>query len=233
MDRSRRTSWLVVAALIGLAIAGVLLYPIASAWVTNFTFRREVAGMQRDFPDKDPHFQETLTMLLGEAKRYNEELVSVGQLPLSDPFTSEQPSFDLSGFAIFDYVIGFLSIEAIDVDVPILLGANAYGLERGAVQITQSSLPIGGASTNAVIAAHRNEATTMFRDLGKLDLGDTIRIRNYWDILTYQVVEIRIINPADVGELTIQPGRDLVTLITEHPPGQSSQRYVVIAERIE
>ena len=40
---------------------------------------------------------------------------------------------------------------------------------------------------------------------------------NLWETLTYRVCEIRIIDPSDVDEILIQPGRELLTLLTCHP----------------
>ena len=56
-------------------------------------------------------------------------------------------------------------------------------------------------------------------------------MENFRETLTYTVAETRIIEPTDIGELLIQDGRDLVTLVTCHPLGSNAQRYVVYCER--
>ena len=57
---------------------------------------------------------------------------------------------------------------------------------------------------------------------------------NLWETLTYRVSEIRIIDPSDVDEILIQPGRELLTLLTCHPYASGGrQRYVVYCERSE
>ena len=45
------------------------------------------------------------------------------------------------------------------------------------------------------------------------------------------MAELKIIDPADISSVLIQPGRDLLTLSTCHPYTQNYQRYLVIAER--
>ena len=54
---------------------------------------------------------------------------------------------------------------------------------------------------------------------------------NLWDTTIYEVVEIKIIMPNEVEKILIQPGRELVTLMTCHPYASGGrQRYLVICE---
>ena len=56
-------------------------------------------------------------------------------------------------------------------------------------------------------------------------------ITNLWETLTYTVSEIKVIEPNEIDEILIQPGRDLVTLLTCHPYGSGGRyRYVVYCE---
>ena len=73
----------------------------------------------------------------------------------------------------------------------------------------------------------------MFRDIEALEVGDKIYIENFREKLTYQVTEIRIIEPTDIDQLLIQEGKDMVTLVTCHPYGYNYQRYVVFCERVK
>ena len=119
-----------------------------------------------------------------------------------------------------------------EIELPILLGANTENMKQGAVHLIETSYPIGGENTNCVLAAHRGYSrAAMFRDIEKLELGDEIYIRNFRETLVYRVVQLQVISPTDVGQLLIQDGRDLVTLITCHPYGHNYQRYVVYCER--
>ena len=62
--------------------------------------------------------------------------------------------------------------------------------------------------------------------------GDTVTITNLWETLTYAVVDVKIIQPDQVDKIKIQPGRDLLTLITCHPYASGGrQRLVVYCER--
>ena len=66
----------------------------------------------------------------------------------------------------------------------------------------------------------------------RIGAGDTVSITNLWQTLTYEVREIKIISPDDVNAILIQPGRDLITLLTCHPYASGGkQRYLVFCER--
>ena len=71
----------------------------------------------------------------------------------------------------------------------------------------------------------------MFRDIQSIQIGDKIQLTTPWETLIYRVCDLKIINPDDSGEILIQEGRELVTLLTCHPYTQNYQRYLVCAER--
>ena len=152
---------------------------------------------------------------------------------MQDPFSFEQPAIDLADFGLDGNIIGFVSIPKMDIELPILLGANKLNMREGAAHLTGTSYPIGGRDTNCVLAAHRAYSKApMFRDIQKLQIGDDVIIRNFRETLIYRVTELQVISPTDVQELLIQEGRDLVTLITCHPYRHNYQRYVVYCERV-
>jgi len=164
---------------------------------------------------------------------YNEKLYAEKQKDLVDVISYSQPNFSLMQFGFDEEMIGYLSIPKMDVRLPIYLGTNQENMRKGAAHLTQTSLPVGGINTNAVIAAHRGMSTAaMFRDIEKLVIDDAVTITNYRETLCYQVSEIKIINPTDIEQILIQPDRDLITLITCHPYRHNYQRYVVYCKRV-
>ena len=119
--------------------------------------------------------------------------------------------------------------------MPVYFGASDSHLAAGAAVLGNTSAPIGGMSTNCVIAGHRGwYGTDYFRHIDRLQVDDTVTITNLWETLTYTVVGIQIIQPHEVNRIKIQPGRDLLTLITCHPYASGGrQRLVVYCERRE
>ena len=65
--------------------------------------------------------------------------------------------------------------------------------------------------------------------LEELTEGSTIYITNPWETLTYTVQSVRTASPRKTDELTIQEGRDLLTIFTCSYP--NSRRVIVTCER--
>lgn len=223
---------LVVAfALLGIG-AAVLLYPRWTAW----QYSRQVTEQHTRFSSQvtlaAKESNSLLDQLYQELQRRNQTLYETNQADLRDPFSYEEPGVSLAEYGLQDDIIGFVQIPALDLELPIVLGANEEHLKQGAAHLTQTSYPIGGENTNCVLAAHRGYyKAPMLREVERLQIGDTVYVQNFRETLTYTVEELRIIDPTDVDALLIQPGRDLLTLVTCHPLGGNSQRYVVYCVR--
>lgn len=166
---------------------------------------------------------------------YNNTIYAQGQSGLSCEYDYQKPSFILADYGLDDEVFGVITIPAMDLEMPIYLGATTKHMADGAAHMSQTSLPIGGENTNCVIAGHRGySGASYFRYIEKLRLGDEITITNLWETLTYKVVEIKIIYPYEVEQILIQDGRELLTLLTCHPYASGGrQRYLVFCERVE
>lgn len=168
-----------------------------------------------------------------DMKSYNAFLYETSQSGLSNPSAYEQPSFTLSDYGLESEVFGVISIPRLDVELPLYLGATKQHMADGAAHMSQTSLPIGGSNTNCVIAGHRGwNGAAYFLYLPQLEPGDVVTVTTLWETLSYQVVEETVISPNDVDAIRIQPGRELLTLLTCHPPASGGkQRYLVICER--
>ena len=166
---------------------------------------------------------------------YNRQIWAEKQEGLCDPWSYQQPSFTLGEYGLEDEVFGVISIPAIDLEMPLYLGATSSHLAKGAAHLSQTSLPIGGMNTNCVIAGHRGfNGAIYFRNVPKLKIGDEVIITNLWETMTYTVTETQIILPNEVDQILIQEGRDMITLLTCHPYASGGrQRYLVICERAE
>ena len=167
-------------------------------------------------------------------QEYNREIYENKQEDFRDAWSYQSPSFELSDWGLKENMIGYINIPRMKVNLPIYLGATTENMKKGAVNLSQTSLPLGGENTNCVIAAHRGySGAAMFREIEKLQIGDEVTVTNLWETLSYKVVETKVILPTDTQEVLIQKGRDLVTLITCHPYRHNYQRYVVYCERLE
>lgn len=172
--------------------------------------------------------------LYAAMQAYNEEIAANGQRDLRDPWAYTVPALDFSAYGLVeDAAIGVVAIPAIDVRLPIYSGASSGHLSKGAALLSQTSFPIGGASTNAVIGAHRGWGGEDFlRNVEDVRCGDEVIITNYWETLHYTVAEIKIIRPNEISQVLIQPDRDLLTVFTCHPYASGGRyRYLLICER--
>lgn len=167
--------------------------------------------------------------------RYNNELLASRQSALSSKSAYEVSQFKLADYGLDSQVFGIISIPKMDLEMPLYLGASEANMANGAAVLSQTSIPIGGIGTNAVIAGHRGwSGYKYFMDIELLELGDEVTITNLWDSLTYQVVDIQIVSPDDVDAILIQQGRDMITLLTCHPPNTGGRyRYLVFCERVK
>ena len=183
----------------------------------------------------EPTEEQLYPDLWADMTAYNETIYAEGQSGLSCQYDYQKPSFILADYGLEDEVFGVISIPAMDLNMPIFLGATEKHMAEGAAHMSQTSLPIGGNNTNCVIAGHRGYGgASYFRYIEKLQIGDTVSVTNLWETLEYRVVQIKIIYPYQVEEILIQEGRELLTLLTCHPYASGGkQRFLVICERVK
>lgn len=221
---------LLLAALLALVGLVLILWP----FVHGSRLETQAADTVQTFLAErgdEPQYPELLAAL----QEYNRCIFAEQQSGLVDLEACEAPAADLTSYGIADEVFGVLEIPAMGLTMPVYLGASNEHLAQGAAVLGQTSAPIGGDNTNSVIAGHRGwQGADYFRYIDRLQKGDTVQLTNLWDTLTYEVVDIQIIQPHEVEKIKIQPNRDLLTLLTCHPYASGGkQRYVVWCERIE
>lgn len=217
---------------------GVIMYPLVQQWLFDWQVEETVEefdAMSEELRDGKDEFELDLSALRAAMEAYNLDIYENGQEGFRDAWSYQVPSFDLTEWGLPDNMVAYLRIPAMGVTLPVYLGANTANMAIGAAHLSQTSLPIGGENVNTVIAAHRGmwSGLAMFRDIERLSIGDEIFLTNFWETLTYRVVETKVILPTDTDEVLIQEGRDMVTLITCHPYGNNTHRYAVYCERVE
>ena len=165
---------------------------------------------------------------------YNERIHTESQSGLTDKQAYQTPSFVLMDYGLTDEKFGVIQIPKLNLEMPLFLGATKQHMADGAAILSQTSIPIGGANTNAVIAGHRGyRGASYFRYITELEIGDQVIITNLWESLSYEVVEKKIIQPYEVEEVLIQPGEDMITLLTCHPYASGGkQRYIISCKRV-
>lgn len=168
--------------------------------------------------------------LLAEMRRFNEELYQSGQSSLRDAWSCEENPLEIS---MEDDLFGYIEIPKMELSLPLYVGTTNENMSRGAAVMGQSSFPVGGANTNSVIAGHRGyQGVPFFREIEKLEPGDSVYVHGPWETLEYIVSETLVIEPSDIDAVRIQPDQDMVTLITCHPyMSHGRYRYLVYCHR--
>ncbi|MGL6200838.1 MAG: class C sortase [Lachnospiraceae bacterium] len=236
MKKTRRSKkWLLnlLITLIFLGGIAVMCYPYFSNWY-NQRFQESLIT-EYDHTVKELSEEEKQAEL-DACNEYNRKLI--GNAVLTDPFDPDaeriateeyEARLNINGNGI----MGYIEIPEINVKLTIGHGTSAEVLDEGAGHLENTSLPVGGTATHAVLSAHTAYAKAeLFNDLIELVEGDVFYLTILDDKLAYQVDQIKVVEPTDTSDLTIDSSGDYVTLITCTPYGVNSHRLLVRGYRI-
>lgn len=234
MRKWRKTVLGAISFLVGAAlffyptVVSVSLNKEAEAYIQQFEKEKNVAVSETaraQNKEEDPLYQ--------SFRQYNAVLAQKQQRYFTDPWSCVQVPGELEEIDVES--LGYIEIPAMELRLPLGIGASEQNLARGAAILGQTSLPVGGADTNCVIAGHRGyKGAPYFRDIEKLKKGDEVLLYNCWEILRYCVESTEVIDPRDSEKVKIQPQRDMVTLLTCHPYRSGGKyRYVVYCVRAD
>lgn len=135
--------------------------------------------------------------------------------------------------------IGSFTIPAIGRNTPYwtVEGDGPEQLKQGAAHYPGTPLP--GQAGNAAVAGHRTTYGAPLHDVDDLVPGDEIFFTTLQGEFTYEVREIKIVDPSETS--VIQPqnptpdkpeGEDLLTLTACHPKFSAAERIIVVAELV-
>lgn len=222
----------VVIMIIGIVL---VLYPWISEYMYEFGVQSLVEAYETDNSAMDDLKKEEQ---LAKAQEYDEALL-MSNIRLTDPFTLEDQSGGIYNYdSILNYnengVMGFIDIPKIDIYLPIYHGTSNEVLEKGIGHLENTSFPIGGPNTHAVLSGHTGlNSAKLFTDLTAMEVDDEFYIDILGETLAYKVISVKVVEPDDVSTLGIREGKDLVTLVTCTPYGINSHRLLVTGERTE
>lgn len=212
--------------LLGLSL---LLYPSFSDYWNSIHQSRAIASYVEAVAEIDDDDYEKIW---NDAVEYNTKLQQEKQKwVLTEEQIEEYNSLlNVAGNGI----MGYIEIPSINVSLPIYHGVDEAVLQIAIGHIEGSSLPVGGEGSHCVISGHRGlPSAKLFTDLDQLKEGDTFMMRILDETLTYEVDQIRIVEPEDLANIVIEEGQDLCTLVTCTPYGINSHRLLVRGRRIE
>lgn len=126
--------------------------------------------------------------------------------------------------------IGALTIPRIKAKIPIYHGTDEDELEKGIGHYAKSVLP--GEKDNSVLSGHRD---TVFRELGKVKIGDSLIVKTVAGTFTYEVRKIRIVDKDDRTVIVpkIKPTLTISSCYPFRYIGPAPQRYIVVANLVK
>lgn len=210
---------------------GAVAYPFVGNTVMSYLDQQIIDKAQAKANRED---KQNIAAYQKKMQAENARLALEGINAGSDPFseTEEEVDFAKNPDYLEEHTIGSISIPQIDVRLPIFDRTSDFFLQRGASLLEGTSYPIGGASTHSVISAHRGLSNAkFFTDLPELVAGDLFYIEIGGNTFAYKVVKTQVVAPQDTDQLQIEPGKDLVTLLTCTPYMVNSHRLLVTGER--
>ncbi len=128
-----------------------------------------------------------------------------------------------------DPPLAIMSIDTLDLKVPIYNGTDEINLNRGAGRIKGTAWI--DSPGNLGIAGHRDG---FFRVLKDIQLGDSINMLTHQGKTEFVVSSITIVDPTDVSVLA-PTDESTITLVTCYPfyfVGHAPKRYIVKGELV-
>lgn len=216
---------LIIVFLVGLSL---LLYPSVSDYWNSFHQSRAIASYTEQVAQLDSGEYEAAWDAAVEYNHALEEKV------INFVLSEEQKEEYENLLNVADNgVLGYIDIPSIDCYLPIYHGTEDVVLQIAIGHLEWSSLPVGGEGTHTVLSGHRGlPSARLFTDLDKMVEGDIFLLQVLDETLTYEVDQIRIVEPDQLDELQIVKGEDLCTLVTCTPYGVNSHRLLVTGHRI-
>ena len=130
-------------------------------------------------------------------------------------------------------IMGYITIEKIGLELPVYHTTSDSVLSVGVGHLEGTSIPVGGTGTHSVLSAHRGlPSATLFTHLDHVEIGDTFSIKILDRTMTYQVDQIKTVDPSDAADIRVFEGDDYCTLLTCTPYGINTHRLLVRGTRI-
>lgn len=226
----KKSKTIIIAIVFLLIALGLALYPLFAETINKELSKSTIIQYNNQVESLT---EESKNKLIQEAEKYNNNLSNV----ISDSFSPDafkvSAEYDNVLKITDDGLIGSVTIPKIECSLPIYHGSSEKELDKGAVHMANTSFPIGGENTHAVISAHTAyPGKEFFNRLTELEKDDVFRI-NVLDLtLYYKVTDIYTVLPNDSEKLRIVNGKDLCTLVTCTPYSVNTHRLLVRGERI-
>ena len=231
--------------LIGVAFVvglGLLLYPSIADYWNSFHQTRAIMSYSEAVSNMS---KEDFEKEISRALEYNAEVAKSGlDWNMSDE--NKEVYNNVLNFTGTG-TMGYIQIDKIKVTLPVYHGTNESVLQTSIGHLEGTSLPVGASTydykegkvmdpadgSHCVLTGHRGlPSAKLFSNLDRLVEGDVFSLSILGETYSYQVDQIRVVEPTDLSELDIVPGMDYCTLVTCTPYGINTHRLLVRGHRV-
>lgn len=232
-----------ILAVILIAGASLLAYPTVSNYWNQFHQTRAVMNYVEavDHLNEDEYDE-----VLSSAYAYNRRLAETGFD--WEPDAEQLADYDNQLNIEENGIMGYVNVPKINIMLPVYHGIDEAVLQTAIGHLEASSLPVGCESyshesrevedpaegSHCLVSGHRGlPSAKLFTDLDRLVEGDQFSLTVLNETMTYEIDQIRIVEPTDLSDLQLELGQDYCTLITCTPYGINTHRLLVRGHRVE
>lgn len=222
----------VIASIIVLLGLSVFLYPLIAELINAKIAEKAVTRYERSVREQE---ESLLTAQKEEAEIYNRTIPRNCGIIHEVGYTADvgtDVSYENALCLDERGVMASLSIPKIGLLLPIYHYASETQLQKGVGHIYGTSLPIGGEG-HCVLTGHRGlPSSELFTRLDEMCHGDTFQITCLGETCVYRITRILTVLPSEVSDISVIPGKDLVSLVTCTPYGLNTHRLIITGERV-
>lgn len=222
----------VIASIIVLFGLSVFLYPLIAELINRRLAEKAVTQYEQSVREQE---KSLLAAQKEEAEIYNRTIPRNCGIIHEVGYTADKGTdavyentlrLDDSG------VMASLSIPKIGLLLPIYHYASETQLQKGVGHIYGTSLPIGEEG-HCVLTGHRGlPSAELFTRLDEMCHGDTFQVTCLGETYTYRIIRILTVLPSDVSDISVIPGKDLISLVTCTPYGVNTHRLIITGDRV-
>ena len=214
---------------------GILVYPSVSEYPSEKNSSVAVSTYDDSIRRME---QARIEELRAQAEAYNQRLAESNGFSkpaldeYNNPITPEDywDILDVDG----NGMMGYITSPRIHVTIPMYHGTEEEVLQVAIGHLQNTSLPVGGESTHAVLSGHRGlPSKALFTDLDQVQIGDVFYLTVLNEAIYCQVDQILTVLPNETDAVAITKGEDHVTLVTCTPYGVNSHRLLVRGTRMD
>ncbi len=144
---------------------------------------------------------------------------------------TQAPQPGSAGLPLRGSAYGELIIPRIDFDMIVVQGTDEESLKKGPGHYPDTADP-WDATGRVGIAGHRTTYLHPFYNLNEMQPGDPLSLRTEYGTFDYVVTRVFVVPETGSGVVLTQTPEPTLVLTTCNPRYSSSQRLIVIADRV-